>query len=140
MQTSQTGGQPYSDISPYKVSECSLYVHFSEQEWQSQDNGDEQHHQDVDNDTGGQLLSDEQFLAGNFENEKKHSQEAEAAGGGGPAWQYGLPYFDTASRRWICPDQDEARPIKPSPPEAETLESDLGSDQEDENRLAKVTV
>ena len=85
-------------------------------------------------------ISDQHSDVPNFENEKKHSQEAEAAGGGGPAWQYGLPYFDTASRRWICPDQDEARPIKPSPPEAETLESDLGSDQEDENRLAKVTV
>ena len=24
IQTSQTGGQPYSDSSPYKVSECSL--------------------------------------------------------------------------------------------------------------------
>ena len=27
IQTSQTGGQPYIDISPYKVSECSLTKH-----------------------------------------------------------------------------------------------------------------
>ena len=25
IQTSQTGGQPYSDTSPYEVSECSLF-------------------------------------------------------------------------------------------------------------------
>ena len=29
IQTSQTGGQPYSDTSPYNVSECSLYKHSS---------------------------------------------------------------------------------------------------------------
>ena len=80
-------------------------------------------------------------FCGKFRKWEKHSQEVEAAsGGGGPAWQNGLPYFDAASRRWICPDQDEARAIKPSPPEVETHESNPGSDQVDENLLDKVTI